>query len=155
MHVKPKVDAFDANDDSIVGAAAMIKIVFAALEAVSKNGLSSKSCQFVIQIDHPDFIDVLQLFREFGNQAKMGLCVSVSDRFMEALEQQSQHVNDDIQMKHASAENVLSGHSAEDESAHTPYVRKDKKLGRNEPCWCGSGKKFKQCYNCRNKWRYW
>jgi preprotein translocase subunit SecA len=20
------------------------------------------------------------------------------------------------------------------------------KLGRNEPCWCGSGKKFKQCH---------
>jgi preprotein translocase subunit SecA len=29
---------------------------------------------------------------------------------------------------------------------HQPYVRSDKKLGRNEPCWCGSGKKFKQCH---------
>jgi hypothetical protein len=26
-----------------------------------------------------------------------------------------------------------------------PYV-KPVKLGRNEPCWCGSGKKFKQCH---------
>lgn len=26
-----------------------------------------------------------------------------------------------------------------------PYVRPQEKLGRNEPCFCGSGKKFKQC----------
>ena len=30
-------------------------------------------------------------------------------------------------------------------AASTPYV-KPVKLGRNEPCWCGSGKKFKQCH---------
>jgi preprotein translocase subunit SecA len=27
-----------------------------------------------------------------------------------------------------------------------PYVRGERKLGRNEPCWCGSGKKFKHCH---------
>ncbi len=27
-----------------------------------------------------------------------------------------------------------------------PYVREQKKLGRNDPCHCGSGKKFKQCH---------
>ena len=27
-----------------------------------------------------------------------------------------------------------------------PYVRTERKLGRNEPCWCGSGKKFKHCH---------
>ena len=25
----------------------------------------------------------------------------------------------------------------------TPFVRSDKKLGRNDPCYCGSGKKYK------------
>ena len=25
-------------------------------------------------------------------------------------------------------------------------VRNDQKLGRNELCWCGSGKKFKHCH---------
>ncbi|MHC9977942.1 SEC-C metal-binding domain-containing protein [Corynebacterium diphtheriae] len=25
-------------------------------------------------------------------------------------------------------------------------VRNEHKLGRNEPCWCGSGKKFKHCH---------
>ncbi len=28
----------------------------------------------------------------------------------------------------------------------TPFVRDEKKVGRNDPCYCGSGKKFKQCH---------
>ena len=27
-----------------------------------------------------------------------------------------------------------------------PIVRSEKKVGRNEPCPCGSGKKYKQCH---------
>lgn len=27
-----------------------------------------------------------------------------------------------------------------------PFVRDEKKVGRNDPCFCGSGKKFKQCH---------
>jgi preprotein translocase subunit SecA len=27
-----------------------------------------------------------------------------------------------------------------------PFVRTERKVGRNEPCPCGSGKKFKQCH---------
>jgi len=33
----------------------------------------------------------------------------------------------------------------EDAEAHRPFVRSDRKVGRNEPCPCGSGKKYKQC----------
>ncbi len=36
--------------------------------------------------------------------------------------------------------------AADAERAHTPYVRREKKIGRNEPCPCGSGKKYKQCH---------
>ena len=32
-----------------------------------------------------------------------------------------------------------------DSDGHQPYVRDGRKVGRNEPCPCGSGKKFKQC----------
>ena len=28
---------------------------------------------------------------------------------------------------------------------HTPYRREDPKVGRNDPCPCGSGKKYKKC----------
>ncbi|MCK5667485.1 MAG: SEC-C domain-containing protein [Gammaproteobacteria bacterium] len=27
-----------------------------------------------------------------------------------------------------------------------PFVRGQKKIGRNEPCPCGSGKKYKRCH---------
>jgi hypothetical protein len=27
-----------------------------------------------------------------------------------------------------------------------PFQRAEPKLGRNEPCWCGSGKKYKKCH---------
>ncbi|MDX1609496.1 MAG: preprotein translocase subunit SecA [Halofilum sp. (in: g-proteobacteria)] len=36
--------------------------------------------------------------------------------------------------------------ATEPEPSHTPYVRGDRKIGRNEPCWCGSGRKFKHCH---------
>ncbi|OOZ42602.1 preprotein translocase subunit SecA [Solemya elarraichensis gill symbiont] len=29
---------------------------------------------------------------------------------------------------------------------HQPFVRDERKIGRNEPCPCGSGKKYKQCH---------
>ncbi len=31
-------------------------------------------------------------------------------------------------------------------NSETPFVREDPKVGRNDPCPCGSGKKFKQCH---------
>lgn len=35
---------------------------------------------------------------------------------------------------------------AEASEQHKPFVRPDRKVGRNEPCPCGSGKKYKQCH---------
>ena len=34
----------------------------------------------------------------------------------------------------------------QEETAHTPFVREGRKVGRNEPCPCGSGKKYKHCH---------
>lgn len=33
---------------------------------------------------------------------------------------------------------------------HPPFIRKSKKIGRNKPCPCGSGKKAKNCYHDKN-----
>jgi preprotein translocase subunit SecA len=30
--------------------------------------------------------------------------------------------------------------------AQTVRASEHEKLGRNDPCWCGSGKKFKKCH---------
>jgi preprotein translocase subunit SecA len=32
------------------------------------------------------------------------------------------------------------------QASSQPFVRGERKVGRNEPCPCGSGKKFKQCH---------
>ena len=38
-----------------------------------------------------------------------------------------------------------TGRLVYDGSNEVPYVRGNKKIGRNDPCPCGSGKKYKQC----------
>ena len=38
------------------------------------------------------------------------------------------------------------GDAAEAAAQPQPFVRDGRKVGRNEPCPCGSGKKFKQCH---------
>ncbi|KHT45382.1 preprotein translocase subunit SecA [Vibrio sinaloensis] len=50
------------------------------------------------------------------------------------------------QAQHAAAENQLADGDESSEGAHQPMVREERKVGRNEPCPCGSGKKYKQCH---------
>ena len=50
------------------------------------------------------------------------------------------------QAQHAAAENQLADDEDSSEGAHQPMVREERKVGRNEPCPCGSGKKYKQCH---------
>jgi len=33
-----------------------------------------------------------------------------------------------------------------EQQAPQPYVKTEKKIGRNDPCPCGSGKKYKNCH---------
>ncbi|HET6603617.1 MAG TPA: preprotein translocase subunit SecA [Xanthomonadaceae bacterium] len=40
----------------------------------------------------------------------------------------------------------VEGALAAQAAAHTPVVRDQPKVGRNDPCPCGSGKKYKQCH---------
>jgi preprotein translocase subunit SecA len=45
------------------------------------------------------------------------------------------------------AEALAEGDVAvEEEVKQQPYVRRGGKVGRNDPCPCGSGKKFKHCH---------
>ncbi len=48
----------------------------------------------------------------------------------------------------AEAESAVPPSDAQSASADgsEPYVRDEPKLGRNDPCWCDSGKKYKQCH---------
>jgi preprotein translocase subunit SecA len=40
----------------------------------------------------------------------------------------------------------VAGAGAGAEAPGAPFVRADRKVGRNEPCPCGSGRKYKQCH---------
>jgi len=60
------------------------------------------------------------------------------------LEKSQQH-DENMVFGHEQAEGIASD-SAEADDKQQPFVREGQKLGRNEPCWCGSGKKFKQCH---------
>ncbi len=68
-------------------------------------------------------------------------------RLMRAL--QAQHAEASV---FAGGEEVAAGQmGALSEGAlplesHTPFVRAERKVGRNEPCPCGSGKKYKHCH---------
>ncbi len=65
---------------------------------------------------------------------------------IEAQRRQQQHAGE-MEFQHAQA-NAMSGdeQDAEEATAAAPYVREGRKVGRNEPCPCGSGKKYKQCH---------
>ncbi|GAL06485.1 preprotein translocase subunit SecA [Photobacterium aphoticum] len=49
------------------------------------------------------------------------------------------------QFQHQNAASQIADESEEADEA-APYQREERKVGRNEPCPCGSGKKYKQCH---------
>jgi preprotein translocase subunit SecA len=53
-----------------------------------------------------------------------------------------------VQYHHADATSATAGEegAGDEESGEQPFVRDGRKVGRNDPCPCGSGKKFKQCH---------
>ena len=66
---------------------------------------------------------------------------------VEALEK-SQHAPRDVQYLHPSPDAAAAPveGDAEVAAAQKPVVRDQPKVGRNEPCPCGSGKKYKHCH---------
>ncbi len=67
---------------------------------------------------------------------------------VEAIDQQRQ-VPQEMHFEHAEAHSAfdLDQVPAEEPESHPqPFVRNTQKIGRNDPCPCGSGKKYKQCH---------
>jgi len=59
---------------------------------------------------------------------------------------------ENVQYHHADYEEALaqSDESQPTGEEHKPFVRDGQKVGRNDPCPCGSGKKYKQCHGRLN-----
>ncbi|PID42965.1 MAG: preprotein translocase subunit SecA [Proteobacteria bacterium] len=74
----------------------------------------------------------------------------------EQLEEMERRRKEELEQQMASAKTVHDqgtpldeqGESGEEEGSpqQTPFTREGRKIGRNEPCPCGSGKKYKQCH---------
>jgi preprotein translocase subunit SecA len=70
----------------------------------------------------------------------------------ETIEQQQPQNPQEMQFSHAESGNILTDDAAPeaeqtgDDNSEQPYRRPVDKVGRNEPCPCGSGKKYKQCH---------
>jgi preprotein translocase subunit SecA len=70
---------------------------------------------------------------------------------VEDLEHQGHQQPENVSYQHQQVGAMQEPAQAEADAASAvkhqqPYVRGERKLGRNEPCWCGSGKKFKHCH---------
>ncbi len=63
--------------------------------------------------------------------------------FKKMVEYKAEHLYELSQWENIFSEEQLDSFYKEQKSSRT--VVKDKKVGRNEPCPCGSGKKYKQC----------
>jgi len=68
---------------------------------------------------------------------------------VEAVEEQRRH-NVPMQYRHATVNALTTAEAEENPPAEPPpkqpVVRQSRKVGRNEPCPCGSGKKYKHCH---------
>ncbi len=71
---------------------------------------------------------------------------------IEEMEAQRRREQENLQLKHAEVSALHGEEPADGEAepaaqqAPTPFVREGEKVGRNDPCPCGSGKKYKQCH---------
>ncbi len=74
--------------------------------------------------------------------------VQVQERDVEAMEEQQRQQAEAAPRTytHAAAESQLADEQAAGEEGHTTFVRDEQKVGRNDPCPRGCGKKYKHCH---------
>ncbi|MBT2968796.1 MAG: preprotein translocase subunit SecA [gamma proteobacterium symbiont of Ctena orbiculata] len=89
-------------------------------------------------------------------QEVTGLLSKVQVQMPEEMAIQQQPKVDEFEFKHEAFEGLPEETTAaaerEEQAAppQQPFVREGRKIGRNEPCPCGSGKKYKQCHGRLN-----
>ncbi len=99
--------------------------------------------------------EAFELFQQMLEQIKHEAISLIARAELPTLEEikameAAQQVPKNIEFQHAQADEVLRSRqqagAADDQPKQKPFKRTQKKLGRNDPCHCGSGKKFKQCH---------
>ena len=95
-----------------------------------------------------------ELFQSMLNNVKretvhlMARVEPISREQMEAMEQQRRDelARQKIQLQHEQVESLTEPVPQQPKLTQAPIVREGRKVGRNDPCPCGSGKKFKSCH---------
>ena len=87
------------------------------------------------------FSDLLEAIRVDVTQNLLTVQIR-SEADIEAVEVPTALEN--VRYQHADFDEALA--SSEEDGDHQPFVRVGQKVGRNDPCPCGSGKKYKQCH---------
>ena len=65
------------------------------------------------------------------------------------IEAERQRAEQEVNYEHAQAASATATATPAQQNAvpqDEPFTRDQPKVGRNDPCWCGSGKKFKRCH---------
>jgi len=90
------------------------------------------------------FADLLERIRRDVTQILMTVQIR-SEQDVEAVEPEPPPEN--LEYHHASYEEAITAPAGGDSEAKpVPFVRGGQKVGRNDPCPCGSGKKYKLCH---------
>jgi preprotein translocase subunit SecA len=78
----------------------------------------------------------------------IGVLSKVQVRAQEDVEAVEQQRRSQSKVKYQHEQASVMGEATPDAGAeeHKPFTREGRKIGRNEPCPCGSGKKYKQCH---------
>ena len=94
------------------------------------------------------FASMLDTIKREVTQVLMGIEVKSEEAVEAAVEaavEEAPAAPTNVQYHHADYNEALA-QPAFPEEATQPFVRRGQKIGRNDPCPCGSGKKYKQCH---------
>ncbi|PIE40608.1 MAG: preprotein translocase subunit SecA [Gammaproteobacteria bacterium] len=98
--------------------------------------------------------EAFELFQGFLENVKQEVIRTLStveirrQEEVDELEQQRREAAErEMQLQHENASGLDDQEQSEaQDPGNTPFQRTEKKVGRNEPCPCGSGKKYKHCH---------
>ncbi len=97
--------------------------------------------------------EAFEMFQQMLENIKrevISVLTKVQVQSQEELYPQRQEPPAEIQFQHEEFQGFggeeVPAEPAAEEQAQQPFVRSDRKIGRNEPCPCGSGKKYKHCH---------
>lgn len=104
------------------------------------------------EILRQEYPEAYETVREFAEQLEAGknLAYLKSSLLKQYISLSNYHKGGYYFEEYPQEQMRLSGRVLHDGMSDAPYVREGKKIGRNDPCPCGSGRKYKQCCG-RNK----